>query len=363
MQLLEHLDQLGFDEAWIGEHHSAGWEIIASPEVFIAAAAMRTRHIRLGTGVVSLPYHHPFMVADRIVLLDHLTRGRVMLGVGPGALPSDAAMLGIEATEQRDRMDEALGVILRLLAGETVDHTSSWFTLRQARLQLAPYQERIPVAVASMFSPAGMKTAGRYGAAVLSIGAFVPGGLVNAAAQWKIAETYAEECGNKLDRAEWRLVIPVHLAPTREQAVAEAAEHIQAWIGYFGFAMGRPFPLPPDISGQQIVQMLTSTGAAIVGSPDDAVAAITKLGEVSGGFGGLLCLAHEWTSFENTKRSYELLARYVMPEFTFANARTKSSMRWVNENFGEIAGRSQSAMVKAFSDHEAHMTERRKPRE
>ena len=112
MQLLEHLDALGFDEAWIGEHHSAGWEIIASPEVFIAAAAMRTRHIRLGTGVVSLPYHHPFMVADRIVLLDHLTRGRVMLGVGPGALPSDAAMLGIEATDQRDRIDEALPVAL-----------------------------------------------------------------------------------------------------------------------------------------------------------------------------------------------------------------------------------------------------------
>ena len=118
MQLIEHLDQLGFDEAWIGEHHSAGYEIIASPEVFIAAVAQRTRHIRLGTGVSSLPYHHPFMLADRLVLLDHLTRGRLMIGVGPGALPSDAFMMGIEVAKQRDMMEESLEAILLLLTGD-----------------------------------------------------------------------------------------------------------------------------------------------------------------------------------------------------------------------------------------------------
>src|SRR3954468_2480711 len=79
LDLVAHLDKLGYDEAWIGEHHSAGYEIISSPELFIAAAAERTKHIRLGTGVVSLPYHHPFMVAERFVQLDHMTRGRVML--------------------------------------------------------------------------------------------------------------------------------------------------------------------------------------------------------------------------------------------------------------------------------------------
>ena len=94
LELIEHLDRLGFDEAWIGEHHSAGYEIIASPEVFIASVAARTRTIRLGTGVSSLPYHHPFILADRLSLLDHLTRGRLMIGVGPGALPSDAFMMG-----------------------------------------------------------------------------------------------------------------------------------------------------------------------------------------------------------------------------------------------------------------------------
>src|SRR5271168_163047 len=124
LQLIEHLDELGFDEAWFGEHHSAGYEIIASPEVFIAAAAERTKHIRLGTGVSSLPYHHPLILADRINQLDHMTRGRVMFGVGPGALASDAFEMGIAPGRQRDMMDEALDVIVRLLKGEAVSHES-----------------------------------------------------------------------------------------------------------------------------------------------------------------------------------------------------------------------------------------------
>jgi len=168
---LEHLDRLGYDEAWIGEHHSAGYEIIASPEVFIAAAAERTHRIRLGTGVSSLPYHQPLMLADRMVLLDHLTRGRVMLGCGPGALPSDAFMMGIDVGRQRDMMEESLEVILALLAGETVNAATDWFTLRDARLQLAPYTHpRFEVAVAAQVSPAGPRAAGRFGCSLLSIG-------------------------------------------------------------------------------------------------------------------------------------------------------------------------------------------------
>ena len=141
LELVQWLDKLGFDEAWIGEHHSAGWEIISSPEIFIAAAAERTRNIKLGTGVISLPYHHPLMVANRMLQLDHMTRGRVMLGVGPGALVSDAYMLGIEPPTQREKMDESLGIILRLFT-ETgpITYESDWFEMREAVTQLRPYQ-------------------------------------------------------------------------------------------------------------------------------------------------------------------------------------------------------------------------------
>src|SRR6185312_17474845 len=135
LELIQWLDHLGFDEAWIGEHHSAGWETIASPEIFIATAAERTRHIKLGTGVVSLPYHHPLMVANRIVQLDHLTRGRVLFGVGPGALVTDAVMLGIDPRQQRPMMDESLDVIMRLLTDPTpLTYDGSWFKLRDATL-------------------------------------------------------------------------------------------------------------------------------------------------------------------------------------------------------------------------------------
>ena len=106
LELAEHLDKLGYDEFWCGEHHSTGWEVIASPELFLAAAGERTHRIKLGTGVVSLPYHHPFNVAQRLVQLDHMTRGRVIFGSGPGALPSDAYTLGIDPMVQRDRQDE-----------------------------------------------------------------------------------------------------------------------------------------------------------------------------------------------------------------------------------------------------------------
>src|SRR5579862_2167993 len=144
LEAVQALDRLGFHEVWIGEHHSGGLEVIASPEVFIATAAERTRHIKLGTGVSSLPYHHPFMLADRMVLLDHLTRGRVMIGVGPGALPSDAFMMGIDPANQRDMMEESLEAILLLLSGGEVTMATDWFKLVAARLQLLPYTRPFP---------------------------------------------------------------------------------------------------------------------------------------------------------------------------------------------------------------------------
>ena len=105
LELIVRLDELGYDEAWIGEHHSGGWEMVGSPELLCAVAAERTKHIDLCTGVVSLPYHHPFMVADRIVQLDHLTRGRIKFGVGPGALANDAHMMGIDHMKMRGMME------------------------------------------------------------------------------------------------------------------------------------------------------------------------------------------------------------------------------------------------------------------
>lgn len=348
LELIEHLDKLDFDEAWIGEHHSAGWEIIASPELMIAAAAQRTRSIKLGTGVSSLPYHHPFILADRMVQLDHMTRGRAMFGVGPGALTSDAYMLGIDALTQRQRMDEALGVILRLFRGETVTHESDWFTLTEARLQLAPYTHpHMPVAVASTFSPAGPQTAGRHGVGVLSVAVSQPGGLISLAKTWEMAAEAAEKAGQEISRDDWRLVIPIHLADSREEAIADVDLANQRFNkDYFEDTLGRP--ADPSIPGDMASQV--ARGGAIVGTPDDAIAAIERMQELSGGFGAVLGLAHEWASWEKTKHSYELWARFVAPKFQSQLGRIEGSHGFVAGNRTTIFGPNAAAIGKAFID-------------
>jgi limonene 1,2-monooxygenase len=345
IELIEWMDHLGYDEAWIGEHHSAGWEIIADPAPMIAAVAERTKRIRLGSGVVSLPYHHPLMVANRYVQLDHMTRGRVMLGVGPGALVSDAYMMGIDPVTQRPRMDESLGVIMRLLAGETVDHKSDWFELHKAHLQLLPFTKpHFPIAVASQISPAGMVSAGNYGVGVLSLGAGLPGGKAALPGHWAIAEEAAAKHGKTVRRDEWRLVIPIHIADSREEALNDVREGQRAWnVTYFEETLGRP---PTGVTLDQVVE----ADGMIIGSPDDAIASIQRLQEASGGFGGLLGIAHEWASREKTMRSYELFARYVMPQFQNVLPPIQASREFVAANRSEIFTPSLTAIANAFQE-------------
>jgi limonene 1,2-monooxygenase len=290
LELLQWIDYLGFDEAWIGEHHSAGWEPIASPEVFIATAAERTKHIKLGTGVASLPYHHPLMMANRMVLLDHLTRGRVMLGVGPGSLVSDAYMMGIDPPTQRPRMDEALGVIMRLLT-ETgpVTHEAEWFTLKDALLHLRPYtQPHFPVSVAAAQSPSGMVLAGKHGAGVLSLSVLAEDSYASTLSEyWDIAEETAAQHGKTMSRDEWRLVLLVHLAESRKEAFEQArVEAGRYQREYFEHTVG----FDPVIDGpaDQIIDEQVKRGVWCVGTPDDLVATIKRLDEQSGGFGGFL---------------------------------------------------------------------------
>ena len=284
MELIEWLDHLGYDEAWIGEHHSAGWELIASPEIMIGAVAERTRHIMLGSGVTSLPYHHPLLVANRFVQLDHMTRGRAMLGCGPGALVSDAYMMGIEPSTQRQRMDESLDAIMALLRCDgPVTMKTDWFELRDARLHLAPYTDpHFPIAVASVLTPSGVTAAGKHGLGVLSLGAGLPGGPEALAEHWKIGEETAAKHGKTLDRGKWRLVVNVHLAEDDELAIRQVHKSERhETVTYFEETLGRP-PGRADDPLRDGVKM----GTTLVGSPETAIKGIERLIELSrGGFG------------------------------------------------------------------------------
>ena len=359
LQLIEHLDALGFDEAWFGEHHSAGYEIIASPEVFIAAAAQRTRTIRLGTGVSSLPYHHPFMLADRLVLLDHLTRGRLMIGVGPGALPSDAFMMGIDPARQRDMMEESLEAILLLLAGEEpVTMETDWFTLVQARLQLRPYQRPYPeVAVAAQVSPAGPRAAGRFGCSLLSIGATSAGGFDILGHHWDVVEERAAEFGTTVDRSKWRLVGPMHIADTKEQAIADVEFGLAQWVDYFQRVAA--LPLAPDTANHEtLVDALNASGFAVIGTVEDAVNQVERLRKQSNGFGTFLLMGHEWADTGPTRHSYELIARYVAPEFQGSAQSLTASRDWAAESRPEFIGAAGAAVMSAIQKHQQEKEEK-----
>jgi limonene 1,2-monooxygenase len=349
LRLIEYLDELGYDEAWFGEHHSYARELIADPMAFIAAAAQRTRRIKLGTGVTSLPYHHPFIVADHMVFLDHLTEGRAMLGCGPGALTSDAYMMGIEATEQRPRMNQALEAIIQLLRSrEPVSMETDWFTLREARLQLANYtQPHLPVFAAATFTPTGPMAAGKHGIGLLSVA-----GAGNDAFErtWGWVEEAAAESGQTPDRANWRVVVPIHIAESRQRAIADLRDGYrrQAYVGdrrNQGGPTGSPF-----VSGAKTAEEAAEGGSAIIGTPDDAIAAVERLLERSGGIGGILSLGHEWASTEATLRSYELWARYVAPRFQGQIDVLEDNRDFIEGRQGAVFGPGMAAYAKAFAD-------------
>jgi limonene 1,2-monooxygenase len=349
LDLVEHLDRLGYDEFWCGEHHSTGWETIASPEMFLAAAAVRTHRIGLGTGVTSIPYHHPFHVAQKIVQLDHMSRGRALLGTGPGALPSDAHTLGIDPMVLRDRQDEAIPVIQRLLAGaERFSYESEWFTLRDAALQILPYQRDVHMTTASMVSPSGMTLAGKHGLGVLSLGSMSTAGLASLPLQWSFAEEAAEQSGRVVDRANWRIVFSSHVAETREQARAEVEHGLLRWHNEYNVGTLQRPGLNAFASTAEAIEFHANpeSSAGVIGTPDDLIANIRRMQDITGGFGMVLNFAHDWANPEASNRSWDLIARHVIPEINGQIEPMRASNAWVSENRESFTRAGEAIMSK-----------------
>ncbi len=353
MELIEHLDRLNYHEAWIGEHHSAGYEIIACPEMFIAAAAERTRFIRLGTGVSSLPYHNPLTLASRMMQLDHMTRGRAMFGVGPGSLIYDAEMMGLKAADQRRKLAESLEVIVELMQGGTVTRKTDWFDLQDAQLQLKSFsQPMMDMAVASSRSPVGAVNSGKHGIGMLAIGGTSDDALAAHAANWAAHEETARANGKTPDRKNWRITTFAHVAETREQAIKEVEYGLADFVKYFAEVATFPI-IPPDIGDP--IEYMISSGLACIGTPDDCVKHFDRLWQGSqGGFGAVLLLAHNWADWSQTLRSYELMARYVHPHFQRnANGMRVKSYDDAALTHKTAGAESQAAVKAAIETHEA----------
>jgi len=354
LDLVQQLDELGYDEFWCGEHHSSGWEMIGSPEMFLAAAGERTKRIKLATGVVSLPYHHPFNVAQRMVQLDYMTGGRVIFGSGPGALASDAHTLGIDPMLLRDRQDEAIGVIRRLMRGERLTIHSDWFTLKDAALQLLPLQEEMPFAVASQISPSGMTLAGKHGIGVISIGSLSEEGLNSLGTQWSFAEAAAAKHGQVVDRKDWRVLMSWHIAETRERARAEARDGLLRHHNeYITATLQRPGARPYKTADEAVEKTAFVPGAvATIGTPDDLVVRIKSVLEISGGFGTIVGFVHDWANPENTRRSWDMVARYVVPEINGYLAGLRTSREFVANN-REYFNRAREAVMAKITENPA----------
>lgn len=321
IDLIKTADDLGYDGFFVGEHHTAAWENIPSPELFLSKASAYAKRIQLGSSLVSLPFHHPFNVAERFAFLDHLTEGRAVLGVGPCSLPPDVKLYGIPPQELNPMMRESLEIIdLLLKSDEPISYSGKYWNIKDMFIQLKSFQQpRLPYATASVGSERSIEFASMYDMHLWSLALEnTPPNSIHWSKQWQKAQEISEKLGTNPLKDDWRVVTYVHLAETSKQAWDEVEKAIERDIHeYFYVITGTEGWLldkerdPYSLTAKEIVKSRNW----IIGTPDEAIKKIKEMDEKAEGLGGLMFTTHEWTSQNSINNSLELFARYVMPEF------------------------------------------------
>lgn len=352
LKIAQHLDNLGYDEIWFGEHHSGGAELLGSPELFCAWVAGQTHRIKVGTGVISLPYHNPLWVAERAILLDHLTRGRFMLGIGPGALATDGDMLGLDVSQLRNYLQEDFPILMRLLrTDDLISIDTGRYQLVDARVQLDPYSD-FDIAVTSVFTPSGPMLAGRFGIGLLQLSGLTPESLAVLPKHWETVEAQASAYDTSVAPQDWRVVSIMHIAETRDKAIEEVRYGLDHYFNYFQDVVGFERLMQAGRSFNDRLEWALDTGYAVVGTPEDATDKLNEMNEASGGrVGAFLHWATDWATPEDTLKNYSLFADRVMPQFQGTLERLKSSQDWVSRNSAEITGRLNDGAKQFAADH------------
>ena len=309
LDLVVLLDELGFSEAWIGEHHSSGWENIGAPEAFIAAAAERTHQIQLGTGVIQLGLHHPLVALDRMIFLDHLTKGRTSFGMGVGGgIPSDLSVFGLDPESAGRRLNESIEAMLALLDGSApVSMKTDWFEMNEAVLQVRPFTDpHMPLAMASAH-PDNAALMGRHGGSVLLGGppASVPG-------VWENLRRGASEVGREASRDQIMMSTVLHLAETTEKARDGFRDG--AIAEFYEFQVGWNRRPEPEGTPQDWYESYVAKH--IIGSAADAIEALEWMSEESGGVGGVIFMTRDWAGVEAQRETWRLFADEVAPHFS-----------------------------------------------
>jgi limonene 1,2-monooxygenase len=352
LEIAQHLDRLGYDEIWFGEHHSGGAEIISSPEMFCAWVAGQTNRIKVGAGVISLPYHNPLWVAERAILLDHLTRGRFMLGIGPGALATDADMIGLDPGELRNYLQEDFPILMRLLrSNDLISIDTGRYRLVDARVQLDPYSD-FDIAVTSIFTPSGPLLAGRFGLGLLQLSGLTPESLAILPKHWKAVEAQATKYGTSVQPKDWRVVSIMHIAETKDQAIEDVRYGLDNYFNYFQDVVGQERYNAAGRTFEKRLDWAMETGNAVIGTAADAIAKLHEMDEAAGGrVGAFLHWATDWASPDATMKNYTLFAQQVMPEFQGTLDRLESSRSWVSRNSGELTSQLNSGAARFAQKH------------
>lgn len=324
------LDELGFSEAWIGEHFTSVWESIPAPDLLIAAAIPQTKRIVLGTGVTCMPNHNPFNVAHRIAMLDQLARGRFHWGVGSGGFLGDFEVFGFDPTsgEQRTTTREAVDTVLRLWTDPQpglYEHKRWRFTVPEPqddiglRLHVRPYQKpHPPIGVAGVSAKSDtLLLAGERGWIPMSIN-IVPTPVLQS--HWKSVEQGAQSVGRTPDRSIWRVARDVFVADTTQEARRQVLEGTigRDFRGYLLKLLTKCKMLNllknrPDMPDADVTLEYLVDNVFLVGSPDEVARKLKQLHADLGGFGTLLAMGHEWAPRDAWVRSMTLLKREVMP--------------------------------------------------
>jgi alkanesulfonate monooxygenase SsuD/methylene tetrahydromethanopterin reductase-like flavin-dependent oxidoreductase (luciferase family) len=329
LALIVHADELGYTEAWIGQHHSVAWESIPSNDVFIANALPRTKQIHFGTGVTLVPFHHPTNIAVRLALLDHLARGRLYCGFGQSGistdlslfdLPTDPKTLGLMTVEGIDMVlklwttdppFDFQGDFWRIHIDETIPSIGKGVILK-------PYQKPHPPIGMSIMKGSSLaaRMAGQRGYMPLSTN-LVP--ISTLAQHWEVYCAGAAEAGRPApDRGLWRIARNIFVGRTTAEALdhalsgtfARSFDYLIKIIGPGRLDILKEDPEMPDdlVTPEYCVRRL-----AIVGDVDECLRRLHEIWQRTGGFGTLLMITHDWDDETVWRRSMELLIKEVAP--------------------------------------------------
>jgi len=329
LDCLSLADELGYHEAWIGEHFTSTWEPVPAPDLMIAQALLRTKKIKLGSGAHLLPYHHPAELAHRVAYLDHLAQGRFLFGIGSGGLPSDYALFNVDgnAGQHREMTRESLDIILKIWENQgPFQYKGKYWSvnipdtmLGTLKYFLTPYQKpHPPIGVASVSSGSEtLKIAGERGFIPMSLG-------MNSeylASHWQSVEEGAKRTGKTPSRRDWRIGRDVFVADSDEEAYEGAINGMQGrvWRDYLiplfeSSKLLHVFKHDHEVPDEAVTPEYLAQHLWLIGSPDSVEKKIRQLYQMSGGFGTLLWVIYDHMEDQaGWEKSMRLLAKEVMP--------------------------------------------------